>query len=664
MKTKLRTRIFSGFIAMSIIGLIMGIIGFASINLITQMSDELGELHFDAETIVDILGRHNEWKHRLIESVLTGLDFDGEQNPTMCALGLWLDSGKLDSIDDPVLRSLFDDIVAPHNILHSRATEILQMRLENEEDAIELFVRDILPQTNGVTTGLMAVEGRYIELINLKTDEIKDNGRRLGILIIMFVFIPVVLGLLLAALITPSILKPITALSSYVKNAAAGDFSKRLPHKYEDEMGQLFEGCNALVNYSEESVKTLKKTVKKVRESSQDMLAISSKMASNSKGLNKQTSSASTSAEEFSAGMTQSSNSLSTASIHISAVASSIEEINSTIATLAAAAEQTSMRVDQSSSLVDSIKESISKASGTVDHVSNAFNSVAESVVEINKSIAVISKQCVVTVDKMSDAEEKATNTNMTIQRLEAASKQIGKIVNVINDIADQTNMLALNAAIEAAGAGEAGKGFMVVANEVKELARQTAKATDEIATQIENMQMYMPDAVDAVTEITAIINTMSGFMNSLSEEILQQGNRSDQIAEDSSYAAKRMSEINTEINRISENAVSVTNTVIDSTKGVNEIAQSIAELVVGTQEIAMNSERASNNISEIDHSAKEMAIGLVEISRAIHLIDAEASAIQQSADSTKESSEELLSIADDLGTFSERFKIGQETYI
>jgi methyl-accepting chemotaxis protein len=260
----------------------------------------------------------------------------------------------------------------------------------------------------------------------------------------------------------------------------------------------------------------------------------------------------------------------------------------------------------------------------------------------------------------MNDADGKAQNTNAIIQRLETASKQIGKIVSVISDIADQTNMLALNAAIEAAGAGEAGKGFMVVANEVKELAKQTSDATDEIADQIENMQKNMPEAVGAVSEITAIINGLAGFMDSFAQEITRQGKRSDQIADESNSAARRMNEITKEVNWINENAQSVTNAVLDSTKGVNEIAKSTAELVVGTQEIAMNSERAANNINEIDRAAKEMATGLVDISKTVHLINKEAGVAKDSADSAQLSSEELLKTASGMEEFILKFKISQ----
>ena len=455
-----------------------------------------------------------------------------------------------------------------------------------------------------------------------------------------------------------SISKPILQCVETMTQAGNGDFTVRLSQEYGAETGKLYSACNTLIEFSYTSVSNLWPVINKLRESAQSMLSISSDMAVNSKELSNQTSTVSSATEEFSAGMTQSANSLSTASSHISAVASSIEEINSTISTVAAAAEETSTRVDQSSALVNSIQGSIVKASDSVRLVANTFDSVADSVNDISRSILLVSEHSVGAKKEMSDADEKAKNTNAIIQRLEDASKQIGKIVSVISNIADQTNMLALNAAIEAAGAGEAGKGFMVVANEVKELAKQTAEATDEIAAQIENMQKNVPEAVGAVSEITAIINGMTEYINSFAHEMGQQEKRSNQITEESAAAARRMKEIAVEINSISENAQSVTKTVLESTKGVNEIARSTSELVVGTQEIAMNSERASNNINEINRAASEMALGLVDISKNIQLINEESGKAQLSADSAKQSSEVLLATANDMESFMKQFKV------
>ncbi len=469
------------------------------------------------------------------------------------------------------------------------------------------------------------------------------------------VLISLVLGVSFSVYISKPILKGVDVLSK----AAQGDFTVTLPEKeYGAEIGKLYSASNALLGYNRMTLSTIVETSSTMRDSASNMLLISTQMADNSKSLNEQTSFVSATIEQFSSGMMQSSHSLSTASTHISAVASSIDEINSTIGAVAAAAEETSTRVEQSSQLVNNIKNSISTASGSVTLVSDTFNSVAKSVNEINESIISINDHCVAAMNQVSDADQKAKSAHLIIQQLETASKQIGKIVNIISDIADQTNMLALNASIEAAGAGEAGKGFMVVANEVKELARQTADATGEIADQIENMQKSMPEAVGAVSIITKITDGLAEFMQSLNLEVTQQGKRSDQIAIESASAAQRMSEITVEIGRISENAQSVSRTVLDSTKGVNEIARSTAELVVGTQEIAMNSERASNNIREIDRAAKDMSSGLVDISKNIQMIHSETISVQESAIHTSGASQELFNAANGMETFVSRFKI------
>ena len=650
---KIRTRMLLAFVFVSVLMICILLIAIndmrdtveRSDEVVTNVADPLSIL-VEARTILErgkVLGRDavllddEAERDRQIDGIVTNISLVKElvgkfAETIQRAEAIVLYEEFVERIDkyDLDMRTLKEMLKAGEDV-----TDYINLTLSPNSDVL----LDIMLQLNAIRLDL----GR--EIIN-RTREATDDAL---VLLVTMSIIGVAASLVIGVLISISLSRPIMVGSELLLKVSKGDFTVEFPDNYGAEYGQFFTICNELMVFNRGSINSIRETSENMRKAAMSLMAISSDMDNNSKGLSEQTSSVNATVEEFSAGMTQSANTLSTVSTHISAVASSIEEINSTISTVAAAAEETSARAAQSSSLVESIQTSIQRASDSVDVVSNAFNSVADNVDEINKSIRVVSDHSVSAMNKVADADKKATNTNEIIQRLEAASKQINKIVGVISDIADQTNMLALNAAIEAAGAGEAGKGFMIVANEVKELAKQTAGATGEISDHIERMQKNMPEAVEAVQEITAIINGMTEYINSFANEIGQQGKLSDHISKESAEAARRMKELNTEIIRISENAQSVTRTVVDSTKGANEIAKSTAELVVGTQEIAMNSERASNNVREINRSAAEMASGLVDISRNISFINDEAGTVNKSASSTKEASEVILNMASEM---------------
>ena len=655
---KIKAKLLTAFIFLAVMGLALGLAGALSIEVLLNVSDELHELQVESFEIVPVICSHYAWRQELTEAVLLDKEFTGTLDPKKCSLGIWMEKAESDARNDGAVIDIIEAIYELHESIHHEAAEIVRLQKNGDTEAArEMLFGSVLPKTAEVIAGLSLMESHYTELSNDKSESNARKGESLSTLIIILIAVALVAGAIMSLTIPSSIVMPLEKLSIAMKEAADGDFTIKLPHKHIGIVGGLYDSCNSLVKLNNDSVTNLHITIRELRETAERMMNLSALMADNSSNLTDQTSSVSSVTEEFSASIGESANSLSTASSHISAVASSIEEINSTINNVAAAAEETSTMVRQSSSLVDSIQDSISKASGSVRQVSNTFSDVAQSVDDINKSIMVVSGHSISAKNQMAEADLKATNTNQIIQRLESASKKIGKIVSMISDIADQTNMLALNAAIEAAGAGEAGKGFMIVANEVKELAKQTADATGEIADHIENMQSNMPEAVAAVIEITAFINGMTEFMNSFALEIEQQGARSDRIADDTAAAAQKMSEISEEISRISENALSVTKTVVESTKGVNEIAKATAELAVGTQEIAMNAERASNNISEINRSAREISGGVNDISRNIQLINTEAGTFRVSADSTKQCSEELLKTANDLEEFISQFK-------
>jgi methyl-accepting chemotaxis protein len=141
--------------------------------------------------------------------------------------------------------------------------------------------------------------------------------------------------------------------------------------------------------------------------------------------------------------------------------------------------------------------------------------------------------------------------TNQTVAKLGESSAEIGQIMKVITSIAEQTNMLALNATIEAARAGEAGRGFAVVANEVKELAKETARATEDISRKIAAIRVDATDATTALTEISGIITEISELQSSISTAVEEQAATTDQIAQNIGEAARGAADITTAVGSV-----------------------------------------------------------------------------------------------------------------
>jgi methyl-accepting chemotaxis protein len=174
-----------------------------------------------------------------------------------------------------------------------------------------------------------------------------------------------------------------------------------------------------------------------------------------------------------------------------------------------------------------------------------------------------------------SQAVTDARRTNETVETLSTTAERIGEVVKLIEEIAAQTNLLALNATIEAARAGEAGKGFAVVASEVKNLASQTAKATDEITSQISEIQNATRDAVEAIGAISQTIDEINQIATSIAAAVEQQSAATREIARNGQQAADGMQEVSATIADVSQ-AASETG---DAAGGVLSSASQLAGL-------------------------------------------------------------------------------------
>lgn len=208
------------------------------------------------------------------------------------------------------------------------------------------------------------------------------------------------------------------------------------------------------------------------------------------------------------------------------------------------AVEATGMAVREASAVASSSEQT----SGAVQAVATAAEELSSSIAEINRQV---SQSAQVTQEATSTAQA----TNDEVRSLAAAADKIGDVISLIQDIAEQTNLLALNATIEAARAGEAGKGFAVVASEVKSLANQTARATEEISGQIASIQSATTNAVDAIGRITATTDQINSITASVAASVEEQGAATQEISRSAQEAASNVQETVETIRRVSEQA-------------------------------------------------------------------------------------------------------------
>ena len=235
-----------------------------------------------------------------------------------------------------------------------------------------------------------------------------------------------------------------------------------------------------------------------------------------------------------------------------------------------------------SASAEESTKQAGAVAAASEESAANV-QTVASAAEELSSSIAEIGRQVSHSSQIAATAVTEAAKANEMVQGLLNASQKIGEIVALINEIADQTNLLALNATIEAARAGEAGKGFAVVAAEVKNLATQTSKATEEIGAQITSVQGATQNAVNAIGSIGKTISEIDQISAAIAAAVEEQGAATQEIARNVEEAAKGTQEVSSNIGGVTEAANStgaVANQVLASARSLTEQSGELRSLV------------------------------------------------------------------------------------
>lgn len=453
------------------------------------------------------------------------------------------------------------------------------------------------------------------------------------------------------------VLKPLNTLKELMARVENGDFSARAEVASEDELGLLTTAVNQTVKRISNTMGEIHMVGGELRQAVGVLQEISIGLAANSAATSARAKVTSSAVEEILAKISDADRSAGETETNITNIAAAVQEMAATTASLANVAQQVANEVNHVSKVIDGIYINTNTVTASAADMSASVENVIDSVCGINDSLSEVRGKCERSMKITQEAKDFAGETYRIIKELSDSSKKINKIVNIISNIAGQTNMLALNATIEAASAGEAGKGFAVVAGEVKELAQRTARATDEIGQQLEDMQTNMSGAVEAVEKIAQVIFEITDITGNIGQAVSTQSQALHAISGEAGAAGEKVNAIVKEIMTVSDNCRSAAQSAADAAEGVGNIARSTGEMSQATQAIAENVERASTMMLTVVETNREILTSSNQIAASSAEVSQTSVDTAVQADDTKKSSDKLADMATRLDQLLKQFK-------
>ncbi len=341
------------------------------------------------------------------------------------------------------------------------------------------------------------------------------------------------------------VIRPVKNVVEGLKNIAQGkgDLTRRLEVRGQDEVGELASWFNSFIETMQGMIKDISNDSQTLEGASGDLSSLASQMSSGAGDVSSKAESVSQSAEQT--------------SNKINSVASAMEESTTTLHTIASSAEQMTTTITD-------IAQHSGKASEITENAVSETKKASERIDELGK-----------------------------------AAEEIGVVTETITEISEQTNLLALNATIEAARAGEAGKGFAVVADEIKQLARQTAEATEQIKDKIGGIQSSTSTTVNSIDNIMKVIEEVNNIVSTIATAVEEQSVTTKEIASNVSQASQGISDTNNELAYTSSVAVNIADEIADVNRSASEISQTSDKLNDSAEELKNLSVKLSQMVGK-----------------------------------------------------------------
>ncbi|MBI5895783.1 MAG: methyl-accepting chemotaxis protein [Desulfobacterales bacterium] len=369
--------------------------------------------------------------------------------------------------------------------------------------------------------------------VTIEMNEVLAPARKLGQVNLMVTLIAVIAAGLIIYVIANSVARPINRVVDGLKDAAEGegDLTKRLVVSSQDEVGDLAKWFNIFIERMQAIIKEVADNAGQLKQSSGELYEISAALSAGADQTTNRAQSVASASEEMSTNMGNVASTMEQASTNINMVASATEEMSVTI-----------------SEIAQSTEKARTVTNNAVSHAEGASNQVGE---------------------------------------LGRAAQEIGKVVETITDISEQVNLLALNATIEAARAGDAGTGFAVVANEIKELAKQTAGATGEIKRQVSAIQSSTQVTVVQINNITQVVNEVNDIVSKIAAAVEEQSTTTKEIAGNVAQASQGIGDVNMNVGQSHTVASDIAKEIAEVTNAAGNMSNSSSQVNLNAEQLA-----------------------------------------------------------------------------
>lgn len=451
---------------------------------------------------------------------------------------------------------------------------------------------------------------------------------------------------------------PLEEVRTNLAKLAEGDLTIALQGARQGHFKALAEAVNHTALRMRGTLVEIRQGVATLASSAEELTATSRQMALRADGMTQQAESAAQATEGSVGHVAGIAREVEAAHLNVRTVAAGVEEVSANTNTVASASEQVSANLRSVGAAVEEMSASLQAIATTSEKVTGSVNAVAGAVAEMADSLREVSNSSGKAAGVANAAATSANHSAQLMDALGRSAQEIGKVVEVIKGIADQTNLLALNATIEAASAGEAGRGFAVVAGEVKVLAKQTARATEDIRAQVEGMQASTRAAVASIREIVSVIHEIDDISSTIAQTVAIQTVSTQEVRREVEEAALGTASVARNVHQAAAGANEVSRNVQEAVGGVGEIARNVSQLALGTRDMAHHAAEAAGSMQTMTRTAHEAARGMTQVGADVTGVDAAARETTRGAADTATASQELARLAASLERAVAVFKI------